>query len=283
MGLLLDAIDWFVPPRCWVCGEGVPVARRPDDAAPLACDAHAVAAGLVGARCGVCAGPLPDGIADGARCADCRRTGRPFSRTVAALDYADAAARDWVLAFKHGGRADLAPPLARLVAEAARRASGPLGPRDRLVPVPLHRARLLDRGHDQAARLAVEIGRATGALVAPVLRRSRATAPQGAAVAPARHANVRGAFRVVGGRIPTEARVWLVDDVMTSCATAAECARALKRSGAGSVGVLVALRARVGAETPSAELPGADPANAEGPDADRASESSGLQGRPDPC
>jgi len=252
VGIWREAIDWFVPPRCWVCGAAVADAPFAGDDAPLACDAHAISVGLVGARCGVCAGPLPDGVLAGARCADCRRTGRPFTRTVAALDYADAAARHWVLAFKHGGRADLALPLGRMVAAAARRAGAPLGPRDRLVPVPLHRARAIDRGHDQAARLAAEIGRATGAVVAPVLRRSRATAVQGDAVAPAREANVRGAFRVVGGRVPAGARLWLVDDVMTSCATATECARALKRSGAARVRVLVALRARVGGGASSA-------------------------------
>lgn len=253
MEALLDAIDWFVPPRCWVCGgaarhvRGGAHGRAAPGEVPIACAAHGIVAGLAGARCGVCAGPLPDGVHDRARCGDCRRRGQPFARTIAALDYADAAAREWVLAFKHGGRADLAVPLGRLVAEAVRREprpARPLGALDRLVPVPLHTSRRLDRGHDQAALLAVEIGRATGAVVAPVLRRVRATAAQGDAIAPAREANVRGAFRVTGGALPRAPRVWLVDDVMTSGATAAECARALKRAGARRVGVLVVARAR---------------------------------------
>ncbi|MEO0661310.1 MAG: hypothetical protein AAFZ87_07220, partial [Planctomycetota bacterium] len=166
--------------------------------------------------------------------------------------------RDWILAFKHGGRVDLATTLAGRVRDALVARGIQLGGDDRLVPVPLHAARRVDRGYDQAARLAAEIVRGSAARVVPALVRVRPTAPQGAALGGTRAGNVRSAFRCRGARVPRGARLWLVDDVLTSGATADGCARALKRAGAGSVGVLVVARVPGPDEDPGA-LPGGAP------------------------
>ena len=113
-----------------------------------------------------------------------------------------------------------------------------------LVPVPLHSARRIERGHDQAALLASELEALGLGRRAPALRRLRHTPPQGAPDAPSRAANVRGAFAVRRPRwLVRGVSVWIVDDVLTTGSTAAACALALRRAGAREVGVLAVARA----------------------------------------
>ena len=154
---------------------------------------------------------------------------------VAACVY-DEVARAVVLAFKHGGR----PQLAGLMAGLMLASAGETAPRpgDLLVPVPLHRTRLWHRRYNQAALLARQLARRTGAtLLVDALRRTRATAPQHAGRA-GRAEAMRDAFALdpaaeLGGR-----RVVLVDDVLTTGATASGCARVLKAGGATRVDLL---------------------------------------------
>ncbi|MEM6673185.1 MAG: ComF family protein [Planctomycetota bacterium] len=230
-----DGLDALWPRRCWLCGTS---------AEGAACEEHAIAVGLAGPRCGRCSVALPPGVRSGELCRGCRRRAPPFASVSAAVDYRDSAVRPWLLAFKHGGRFDLAVPLADLVvrslAESGRDRPGPV---DRLVPVPLHPARRLERGFDQAARLAVQLERRGLGVLAPHLARTRATEPQGAPTAPGRRANVEGAFRCIGRPAVGTGTVWLVDDVLASGATAAACARVLRRSGVERVRVLVVARA----------------------------------------
>jgi ComF family protein len=126
-----------------------------------------------------------------------------------------------------------------LVLEAAARA--PLDA-ELVVPVPLHPARLRQRGFNPAALLARALARARGVPLAPrALERVRDTPSQTGLHRRARARNVAGAFRVrPGARIP--ARVWLVDDVVTTGATLREAARALRRAGARRVIALCAAR-----------------------------------------
>jgi ComF family protein len=137
---------------------------------------------------------------------------------------------------KYGGRPGLAEALGRRMAdEAATRLGGATF--DLVVPVPLSRARLRERGFNQAALLAAAIAARAGVpLDVRSLRRTRATPPQSGSAA-ARAANVRGAFALRRpARIP-DRRILLVDDVFTTGATARECARTLLAAGAGNVGV----------------------------------------------
>ena len=229
---------------------------EPEEGAPAACASRSPR------RCPRCAGELPPGVSGRTPCRSCARRAPAFGRVHPAWSYRDAAARACVLALKHGGRRDLAAPLVQLALEAwarsstpppplpspaGRRASDPdLGPTgvggDVLVPVPSHPSRRLERGYDPAVRLAAELERAGAGRVVPLLRRVRATPPQGSPGAPGRRSNVRGAFRV-RGRIPSSVHVWLVDDVVTSGSTAHECAVALRRAGARRVDVLALARA----------------------------------------
>ncbi|MBL8246596.1 MAG: ComF family protein [Rhodanobacteraceae bacterium] len=109
-----------------------------------------------------------------------------------------------------------------------------------LVPVPLHRSRLRQRGYNQALELARDLGRELGIPVHDALARARATAPMPGLDWDARRRNVRDAFAVTAARLP--AHVALVDDVMTSGATVGEAARVLKRAGVQRVEVIVLAR-----------------------------------------
>ena len=112
--------------------------------------------------------------------------------------------------------------------------------------LPLHPRRRFERGYDQAELLARHAAEAAGVDLAPCLRRVRSTAVQGGPGAVSRAANVRGAFRAGRGWRPGDLRgaeVWLVDDVLTTGASAAEAARVLRALGAQRVGVLALVRA----------------------------------------
>jgi ComF family protein len=172
-----------------------------------------------------------------------------YERARAAVRYDDVA-RALVHAFKYGDRLDLAPMMGRWMARAGREL---LDGADTLVPVPLHWRRLWARRFNQSAALAGAIGEIDKVPVLHgVLKRVRATPQQVGLSKPERADNVQGAFRVapehkaqVAGR-----RLVLVDDVLTSGATADTCARALLRAGAAQVDVLVFARVVAPVRTP---------------------------------
>jgi ComF family protein len=116
---------------------------------------------------------------------------------------------------------------------------------DVVVPIPLHRERLRWRGFNQAVPLARAIAAARGRPVDPfALTRQRPTPPQvGLLGAGDRRRNVRGAFAVRDRERVRGRTVLLVDDVMTTGATAHECAHVLRRAGARAVDVVVLARA----------------------------------------
>ena len=165
-----------------------------------------------------------------------------FDRARAIMRYDDAS-RKPVLALKHADRLDLVPAFGRWLERSGREL---LGQSDVIVPVPLHRLRLWRRRYNQSAELARALARHGALAVDPfALCRTRPTPSQGQMPsASARRKNVRGAFTVpenrrsaVDGKV-----VLLVDDVLTTGATANACAKALKRAGAAKVFVLALAR-----------------------------------------
>jgi ComF family protein len=226
-------VDALYPLACRLCGAAL-------EQDTLACAAHPLELDRAAPRCGCCAAELAPALPDGGLCPGCRREAPAFERALCVGSYRGGL-REWVLAFKHGGRRDLALPLAALLAERLAEA----GARGLLVPVPLHALRHFERGYDQAALLSHELARRTGLRHCAALVRRRATRPQGSALALSREANVRGAFGVRRLRRAAlaGAEVWLVDDVLTSGSTTDECARVLRRAGALRVGVALVARA----------------------------------------
>jgi ComF family protein len=179
----------------------------------------------------------------GERCAACLAQPRAFARARAACLYDDAS-RDLILKFKHADRTDLARLFSRWIGRAA---ADLLAEADAVAPVPLHPARLLHRRYNQAAEIARPLARAHRLSYLPdALVRARRTESQGGKSGSGRRRNVVGAFvvpqarkRRVEGR-----RILLIDDVLTTGATAEACAKALLAAGARAVDVAVVARVR---------------------------------------
>jgi len=231
------ALDLVLPPTCIACD-------RPVDAPGRLCPECFRATGFITAPCcAVCGVPFDAApqAGDGGLCPTCEAARPDYDRARAALRY-DAGARRLILPFKHGDRVEIATALAPMMARA-----GPalLRSADLLVPVPLHRWRLFRRRYNQAALLAQALARIAARPVLPdALVRTRPTAALGGKGAGERRAEVADAFAVRARRAERVAgrRVLLIDDVMTSGATASACARALKAAGAAGVDVLAAAR-----------------------------------------
>lgn len=165
-----------------------------------------------------------------------------YARARAAVCFEDGPARSLVHRLKYHDRMEVAGPMGRWMARAGAEL---LTEADCLAPVPLHRSRLFTRRFNQAAALAEAVSRECGAPVeALALVRKKRTSPQVGLSKSQRALNLQGAFGVpedMRDRIAGK-RVVLVDDVITTGATANAAARALRRAGAADVDVLAFAR-----------------------------------------
>lgn len=219
---------WLWPARCRLCGA-------PGHARRDLCAACAAGLPWLQAACPVCALPLPPGQAD-QPCGRCLRRPPPQHTARAAFRYEGAVRRLLPRAKFHGDLAAIRL-LADLMAQAWAHRSGPQA----LIPLPLHRSRLRQRGYDQALELARPLAeRLQMRLIANRLVRQRATAAQSDLNATERRRNLRGAFAVAPGALP--AHVAVFDDVMTTGATAHAAVRALHRAGVERVEIWVCAR-----------------------------------------
>lgn len=203
---------------------------------------------LDGPVCDGCGAPFEFDI--GARCAACLRKPRAFDAARAACLY-DEIARDPILKLKHADRVDLAPMLARWI---SRSAQDLIAGADAIAPMPLHPLRLLARRYNQAAEIARPLAQQSGKLYLPdALVRRRRTAIQGGKSGQGRRRNVAGAFEVppARARLVAGRRILLIDDVLTTGATAEGCARALKAAGAVRVDLAVVARVQDAAGSPT--------------------------------
>ena len=221
-------VDFIYPPRCPACGD----ALGEQGGLCTACWHDLAIPG--DPACAKCQRPFGDnGPQEGAICAPCLANPPSHDGIAAGTLYGETS-RKLILAFKHGRRIALAPMLAKLI--AARLPDGVTN--FVIVPVPLHRRRLWQRGYNQAALLGRELEKlGRGTLLVDALVRTRPTPALGGLGAKARRKMLSGAIGVRERAMPLIAGkdILLVDDVLTSGATSAACTRVLKRAGAGSV------------------------------------------------
>lgn len=224
----LDAL--LYPPRCRLCGATTAVSDG------LCSGCLADLPWLVDG-CPRCARPLPQGCTT-VLCGACLKNPPAFDVATAPLRY--RAPLDYLIQrLKFSGELALAPLLARRVAERINDRGTALP--ELLIPVPLHRARLRERGFNQATELARHIGRWLEIPVERNLcRRNRNTPPQSLTPLAARRRNLHGAFRLEG-RLRVR-HVAIIDDVLTSGHTASELASVIRRAGARFIEVWVVAR-----------------------------------------
>jgi ComF family protein len=226
-------LDLLLPPSCAACDEPVSAPGQ------LCARCFSSLNFVTPPACRSCGLPFP---ADGqAVCATCAADPPPWNEARAALMY-DAQSRRLILPLKYADRTELAGVLALHMQRAG---AALLARADVLVPVPLHRWRLWRRRYNQSALLARALARRSHVACLPdALVRVRHTQALAGMGADARAATVGGTITVRRGREAMLAgkRVVLIDDVLTSGATARACTRALLDAGVANIDVLVASR-----------------------------------------
>lgn len=225
-------LDFLLPPHCAACDERVAVAGQ------LCADCFVATSFIAEPCCDRCGVAFPVAVL-GPTCEACETNPPLFRQARGALSY-DAQGRRLVLPFKHADRPELAAVLAPHMARAG---ASLLDRAEVLVPVPLHRRRLFARRYNQAALLASALGRiANRPVVLDALIRRKATASLGDRSAADRTLEVAEAFALRQEDTVRDRQVLLIDDVMTSGATANACTAILLAAGAAAVDVLVAAR-----------------------------------------
>lgn len=235
MSYLLKLVDTVLPPRCPFTGEVV------DSQGMISPLAWGNLSFIAAPYCKTCGFPFEFTSTQDALCAAYLADPPEFSAARAALVYNDVS-RDFILGFKHG---DQTQSVVTMVPWMKVAGADILSSADVIVPVPLHRWRLLRRRYNQAAL----IGRALAkemkiAFSADALTRIRATETQGHLNAGERKKNVKSAFEVHPKRaaIIADKKIVLVDDVYTTGATVSECTKALLKAGAADVSILTLAR-----------------------------------------
>lgn len=257
-------LDWALPPRCAACGVVVV------GDAGFCPECWGTLHFLGPPACAQCDRPFAAPQGEGALCGACMADPPPYARVHALCAYGPVP-RTVVLRFKYGRRTAMARLIARLMRTRMAAIGVPVGGGSvgtdeahqdppLIIPVPLHRARLWSRGFNQSVEIGRVLARESGLVMIPdALVRTRNTPPLRGRGRSQRAQLVRGAFAVTDRRrIALKGRtVLLIDDVFTTGATAAACAKALLRAGAARVEVVVFARVLdegydPGIDTPSA-------------------------------
>jgi ComF family protein len=216
------ALDFALPPRCAGCGTIVA------DVHSFCPDCWRGVDFLGEGGCSTCGIPLQ--ATEQRTCGVCLARTPRIARTRAAVAYGDLA-RGLAIRLKYGRKVAIARTMARYMAPLVGEGTDRL-----LVPVPLHRIRLWNRGFNQSALVARELSRRLGIAADPLaLTRTRRTPPLKGMSPLQRRKTVAGAFRVRDKQKVAGKTVILVDDVLTTGSTAEACARTLKRGGAARV------------------------------------------------
>lgn len=232
--LAKGVFDTVLPPRCPVSQNIV------DTQGMLDPQAWASLTFITDPQCDCCGLPLEVDVGKEALCGKCITENNAYDKVRSALVY-DEKSKGVILGFKHGDQTHAVVSFIPWL----RQAGGELIARaDVIIPVPLHRWRLLQRRYNQAGLIALALGKVAGKAVwADGLVRTRATPTQGHLKAGERARNVKDAFAVHYKRSVKGRRILLIDDVFTTGSTVSECAAALKKAGAAEVNVLTLARA----------------------------------------
>jgi ComF family protein len=231
-------LDLLFPPRCLVCREFGP---------QVICETcHEAIRRITPPQCRICGLPFDPEAKAGETCAECRATRQPFAMGRAYGHY-EGALRGAICRLKYDRRRAVGPTLGRSLAVcfagAAEDGQGLPSDIEVICPVPLHAYRLRERGFNQSEVIARHLAQVLGIASAPLLVRTRFTAPQVGLPYRKREENVRGAFALSPGAEVRGRRILVLDDVWTTGATLRECARVLRRGGAGQVFLLAVARA----------------------------------------
>lgn len=217
-----EVLDFALPPRCAGCGEIVAEVHS------FCPECWTKVEFLGDSGCQTCGMPLE--ATDAVECGACIARPPRIGRTRSAVAY-DELSRSIAIRLKYGRKVALARTMARYMAPLVGRDDDAI-----LVPVPLHRARLWQRGFNQSALVAQEIARRTGLRADPrLLRRVKRTPALKGMSLSQRQKTVAGAFRVDDPAELEGRTVVLVDDVLTTGSTANACAKALQKAGAKRV------------------------------------------------
>ena len=238
MALFNQMIDFILPPRCIVTGE---IVDQQGLLSPTAWRELNFIAKPQCVRCGIPFEFLDETEIQESICGGCMKYSPIYGMARSALVYDDAS-RDVVFGFKHGDQIHAAPCF---VPWLERSGADILTQADFLVPIPLHRWRLLKRRFNQSAIIAQHLSKRTKIpFILNALERVRATPVQGYLQPKERKKNVKNAFAVPEDIIPKirNKHIVLIDDVFTTGATVSECAKALLKNGAGTVDVLTLAR-----------------------------------------
>jgi len=230
MDFLQPLIDLLFPPRCSICRS---ILR--DDKEEDLCVRCAQLVLNPADCCQYCAHPLEKGKSFCNFCA-----GQNFAFTAAcAVSRYHGPFKKAIQRYKYAGQTELAAVLGRLAAQQVRQKNWPQV--EVLVPIPLHPKKLWQRGYDQSQLLAEVMAQELGKPLKNLLQRKRHTVSQTALPAEERWQNMNNAFAAVTGKgLPS--RVLLVDDLLTTGATAHFAALALRRAGVKEVFVAVIAR-----------------------------------------
>ena len=236
--ILTGIADLIFPPRCMTCGAVLEEHGSLPFCPQCTAGIHTIHSPL----CPLCGIPFPMTEGGDHLCGECLMTGRTYAVARAVGLYEETLLKAIHL-FKYRGRMGIGKVLGNIMADFAG-GIWDMDVFDLVIPVPLHRKRLRERGFNQAVVLARQIAeRFSLPLDFMSLRRTVFTKPQVGLGHEDRSVNVRGAFAVRKPERIAGKRILLVDDVYTTGSTLSECARTLLAAEADSVAVLTMAKA----------------------------------------